>query len=53
MLKKLCMFFVALGLCFGTIGCGDGKVETPENPEPPPTEAPGEAEMSIEPPDEG
>ena len=52
MFKKLMVLCVGFALCFGVVGCGGGAVETPEVTEPPPEDAPGEADMTLEAPDE-
>lgn len=51
MLKKLCVWCVAIGLGVGVIGCGDKKASTPTDTVPPPTETPSDQTMSITPPE--
>ena len=52
MLKKLCVLFVGLGFCLGTIGCtGSRKAEMPKEKVPPPAAKPSAQVQSAEPPE--
>jgi hypothetical protein len=52
MLKKLCVLFVGLGFCLGTIGCAESKeAQMPKEKIAQPTEKPSAETQKISPPE--
>ena len=52
MLKKLCILFVGLGFCLGTMGCtGSKEAQMPKEKVPQPAEKPTQQTKTMEAPE--